>query len=106
MSDPSVAVDAKLPIKRLLPLSMQHLFAMFGSTVLVTLVFHINPATVLLFNGGGTRLYLWICKGRIPAYLGSRFAFISPVLLLFTQGYDLALGGRLFVAYYFASVVS
>ncbi len=49
---------------------------------LVPVLFHINPATVLLFNGIGTLLYLFICKGKIPAYLGSSFAFISPVLLL------------------------
>ena len=63
-------------------LGFQHMFAMFGATVLVPILFHINPATVLLFNGIGTLLYLFICKGKIPAYLGSSFAFISPVLLL------------------------
>ena len=67
---------------RMIVLGLQHLFAMFGATVLVPVLFHINPATVLLFNGIGTLLYLFICKGKIPAYLGSSFAFISPVLLL------------------------
>ena len=38
-------------------------------------------------------LYLFICKGKIPAYLGSSFAFISPVLLLLPLGYEVALGG-------------
>lgn len=66
---------------------------MFGATVLVPILFHIDPATVLLFNGLGTLLYLFICQGKIPAYLGSSFAFISPVLLLLPQGYDVALGG-------------
>ncbi len=66
---------------------------MFGATVLVPILFHINPATVLLFNGIGTLLYLFICKGKIPAYLGSSFAFISPVLLLLPLGYEVALGG-------------
>ncbi|MBN0517193.1 hypothetical protein JTM39_37110, partial [Pseudomonas aeruginosa] len=65
---------------------------MFGATVLVPILFHINPATVLLFNGIGTLLYLFICKGKIPAYLGSSFAFISPVLLLLPLGYEVALG--------------
>jgi uracil permease len=72
---------------------LQHLFAMFGATVLVPILFKINPATVLLFNGIGTLLYLYICKGKIPAYLGSSFAFISPVLLLLPMGYEAALGG-------------
>ena len=74
-------------------LGFQHMFAMFGATVLVPVLFHINPATVLLFNGIGTLLYLFICKGKIPAYLGSSFAFISPVLLLLPLGYEVALGG-------------
>ena len=52
-----------------------------------------KPYTVLLFNGIGTLLYLFICKGKIPAYLGSSFAFISPVLLLLPLGYEVALGG-------------
>ncbi len=61
--------------------------------MLVPILFKINPGTVLLFNGIGTLLYLFICKGKIPAYLGSSFAFISPVLLLLPLGYELTLGG-------------
>jgi len=77
-----------------LPLSLQHLFAMFGATVLVPILFKVNPATILLFNGIGTLLYLFICKGKIPAYLGSSFAFLSPVFLVLPQyGYEAALGG-------------
>lgn len=46
------------------------------------------------FNGIGTLLYIFVCKGRIPAYLGSSFAFISPVLAVMSQsGYEAALGG-------------
>lgn len=88
-----IGIDERPPLLQTVPLSLQHLFAMFGSTVLVPILFHINPATVLLFNGIGTLLYLFICKGKIPAYLGSSFAFISPVLLLLPLGYELALGG-------------
>ncbi len=77
-----------------IPLSLQHLFAMFGATVLVPILFKINPATVLLMNGIGTLLYIWICKGKIPAYLGSSFAFLSPVfIVLSSKGYSAALGG-------------
>lgn len=88
-----IGVNERPPLLQTIPLSLQHLFAMFGSTVLVPILFHINPATVLLFNGIGTLLYLFICRGKIPAYLGSSFAFISPVLLLLPQGYEVALGG-------------
>ena len=89
-----VQVDERLPLLQTIPLSLQHLFAMFGATVLVPFLFHVNPATALLFNGIGTLLYVVICKGQIPAYLGSSFAFISPVLLVSSQfGYGSALGG-------------
>ncbi|GAA0476251.1 MULTISPECIES: uracil permease [Tatumella] len=89
----TIAVDERPSLLQTIPLSLQHLFAMFGATVLVPILFHVNPATILLFNGLGTLLYLFICKGKIPAYLGSSFAFISPVLLLLPQGYNVALGG-------------
>ncbi len=82
MQRKSVGVSEKLPLLKLLPLSFQHLFAMFGANVLVPILLHIDPATVLLFNGIGTLIYLAICKGKIPAYLGSSFAFIGPVILL------------------------
>lgn len=93
MTRRAIGVSERPPLLKTLPLSLQHLFAMFGATVLVPILFKINPGTVLLFNGIGTLLYLFICKGKIPAYLGSSFAFISPVLLLLPLGYELALGG-------------
>lgn len=89
-----IQVHEKPPILKAIPLSLQHLFAMFGSTILVPIMFRINPATCLLFNGIGTILYLIICKGKVPAYLGSSFAFFSPVFLVLSQyDYSAALGG-------------
>ena len=85
-----IDVTEMVPLKKALPLSFQHLFAMFGSSVLVPIIFKIDPATVLFFNGIGTLLYALITKGKIPAYLGSSFAYLSPVLLLLSQGYDFA----------------
>ena len=88
-----------------IPLSLQHLFAMFGSTVLVPILFHVNPATVLLFNGIGTLFYLILCKGKIPAYLGSSFAFLSPVFLVLSEySYEAALGGFIVVGMVFCLV--
>lgn len=97
-----VQVHERLPYLESLPLSFQHLFAMFGSTVLVPVIFGVNPATVLLLNGVGTLLYIFITNGKIPAYLGSSFAFISPVTIVLEQyggiqGYGYALGGFLAV---------
>lgn len=100
-----IQVEEKLPILQTLPLSLQHLFAMFGATVLVPILFKVNPATILLMNGIGTLLYLFICKGRIPAYLGSSFAFLSPVFVILPQyGYNAALGGFIVVGAIFTLV--
>ncbi|MFD1606845.1 uracil permease [Oceanobacillus luteolus] len=95
MKHREIGVDERLPLLQSFPLSLQHLFAMFGSTVLVPILFGVDPATVLLMNGIGTLLYIFITKGKIPAYLGSSFAFISPVTVVLTQGggYGAALGG-------------
>lgn len=80
MSKRIIEVEERLPILPTIPLSIQHLFAMFGSTVLVPFLLNVDPATCLFMNGIGTLLYLLICKWKLPAYLGSSFAFISPVL--------------------------
>ncbi|MCR1950002.1 MULTISPECIES: uracil permease [Clostridium] len=83
-----VDVNEKVPMGRAIPLSIQHLFAMFGSSVLVPILFKIDPTTVLFFNGIGTLLYAIITKKSIPAYLGSSFAFLAPTFLLFSEGYS------------------
>ncbi len=101
----AIGVGERLPLLETIPLSLQHLFAMFGSTVLVPILFHVNPATILLFNGIGTLLYLVLCKGKIPAYLGSSFAFLSPVFLVLAQySYEAALGGFIIVGCVFCAV--
>ncbi len=105
MSKRTISVDERLPLLETLPLSLQHLFAMFGSTVLVPILFRVNPATILLFNGIGTILYLLLCKGKVPAYLGSSFAFLSPVFLVLDQySYEAALGGFIVVGLVFCLV--
>ena len=105
MNERSIPVDKRLPLLETIPLSLQHLFAMFGSTVLVPILFKVNPATILLFNGIGTILYLFICRGKIPAYLGSSFAFLSPVFLVLAQySYEAALGGFIVVGVVFCIV--
>ncbi|MGE6227811.1 uracil permease [Paenibacillus chitinolyticus] len=105
MSNRTIGVDERPALGKTIPLSLQHLFAMFGSTVLVPALFQVNPAIVLLMNGIGTLLYIFLCKGKIPAYLGSSFAFISPVLgVLATKSYNSALGGFIIVGIVFVLV--
>ncbi len=89
-----IQVEEKVPPRLLVPLSIQHMFAMFGASVLVPFMFGINPAIVLFMNGVGTLLFIFITKGKAPAYLGSSFAFIAPATIVIQNwGYQYALGG-------------
>ena len=101
-----VGIEEKLPLLKLLPLSLQHLFAMFGATVLVPLLFGINPSIVLLMNGIGTLLYSYVTKGKIPAYLGSSFAFLAPTFLIMgdTHNFAAAQGGFIFFGVFFVVI--
>ena len=99
-----IQVEEKVPFQLLLPLSIQHMFAMFGSSVLVPFIFGISPAIVLFMNGLGTLLFIFITKGKAPAYLGSSFAFLAPAgIVIANFGYEYALGG--FVAVGFCGCV-
>ncbi|MGM8214402.1 uracil-xanthine permease family protein [Bacillaceae bacterium W0354] len=62
-------------------LSLQHLFAMFGSTILVPFLTEMPPSVALVTSGVGTLAYLLITQGKVPAYIGSSFAFIVPITL-------------------------
>ena len=89
-----IQVEEKVPPRLLVPLSIQHMFAMFGASVLVPFIFKMNPAIVLFMNGIGTLLFILITKGKAPAYLGSSFAFIAPATIVIKNwGYQYALGG-------------
>ncbi|MCG7380228.1 uracil permease [Paenibacillus sp. ACRSA] len=103
-----IQVNQKMPLGSGSLLSLQHLFAMFGSTVLVPNLFGVDPSMILLMNGIGTLLYILMCKGKIPAYLGSSFAFIAPVQsVLLTHpgnGYSMALGAFIITGIVFCIV--
>jgi uracil permease len=89
-----IQVEEKVPIGQLIPLSIQHVFAMFGASVLVPILFQINPGIVLLMNGLGTLLFIFLTKGKAPAYLGSSFAFLTPALVVIgSMGFEYAQGG-------------
>ncbi|MDO4307653.1 MAG: uracil permease [Eubacteriales bacterium] len=89
-----IQVEERVPMKLMIPLSIQHLFAMFGASVLVPFIFGINPAIVLFMNGCGTLLFICITKGKAPAYLGSSFAFLAPAgVVIAKYGFEYAQGG-------------
>ncbi|RSK26962.1 uracil permease [Bacillus sp. HMF5848] len=73
-------VNEKPSLGKGLSLSLQHLFAMFGATVLVPFLTELSPAVALVSSGLGTLAFLLITRGMVPAYLGSSFAFIAPII--------------------------
>ena len=83
----------KPPLVQLIILAFQHVFAMFGATVLMPILVNqaageevISISTALLASGIGTILYILCTKGKSPVYLGSSFAYITPVVLAFSKG--------------------
>lgn len=82
-------IHDKVKFPQLVGLSIQHMFAMFGSTVLVPILVGLNPGIALFSSGVGTLLYILITRAKIPAYMGSSFTFIVPMLALMkTTGYQ------------------
>ena len=75
---------------RMMVLGLQHMFAMFGATVLVPMLTGLDIATTLLFAGLGTLLFHLITGGKVPAFLGSSFAFIGGYNAIRTVGLDAA----------------
>ena len=75
---------------RMMVLGLQHMFAMFGATVLVPMLSGLDIATTLLFAGLGTLLFHFITGGKVPAFLGSSFAFIGGYNAIRTIGVDAA----------------
>lgn len=91
-------IEEKVPGKLLIPLGLQHTFAMFGASVLVPILFGINPGIVLFMNGIGTLLFIVITKKKAPAYLGSSFAFLAPgTAIIASQGFQYAQGAFVIV---------
>ena len=78
--DRIIQTDETLPLLQAIPLSLQHLMAMFGATVLVPILTGLDPGVGLMTSGIGTILYLICTRNKIPSYLGSSFAFIAPLI--------------------------
>lgn len=76
-----VNVEERLPIGVTIPLSLQHLFAMVGATILVPIITGMSPSIALFCSGVGTLLYILCTKAKLPAFIGSSFAFIGPMLV-------------------------
>lgn len=95
----------KPPLIRWIPLSVQHVFAMFGATILVPLLTGLSPAVALFTAGSGTLIYIVVTKAKVPAFLGSSFAFIPPLISISAAyGMPYALGGAFAAGIFYAVV--
>ena len=75
-----VAPDERLPWPQTIVLGLQHVVAMFGSTILAPLLMGFDPNIAVLMSGAGTLIFFVAVGGKVPSYLGSSFAFISVVV--------------------------
>jgi xanthine/uracil permease len=75
-----IGPEERLPWGQTLVVGLQHVFAMFGATVLVPILMGFDPNTSIFFSGIGTLLFFVVVGGRVPSYLGSSFAFVAVTL--------------------------
>ncbi|WP_462134138.1 solute carrier family 23 protein [Slackia piriformis] len=94
---PIIGVDERVPVAKAIPLGIQHFMSMFGSTVLVPFLTGLSPSLAIMCSGIGTILYLLVTRGKIPSYLGSSFAFITPIAMVASSQGVGAVGGALIV---------
>jgi len=88
-----------------IPLSLQHVFAMFGATILVPILTGLEPATALFTAGTGTLIYILCTGAKVPAFLGSSFAFIPPLIAITASyGVSYALGGAVVAGLFYCLV--
>ena len=83
---PAVYDATTLGKPRMLVLGIQHMFAMFGATILVPVLTGLSVSDTLLFAGLGTLLFHILAKGKVPAFLGSSFAFIAGYAAIAPNG--------------------
>jgi uracil permease len=86
MTRPVLDILDKPTIPQWITLSFQHMFAMFGATILVPKLVGLSPAIALLTSGIATIIFLLITQFKVPAYLGSSFAFIAPIIIASNGG--------------------
>jgi uracil permease len=105
MSEKVLDVHEKPRLDKWIALSLQHMFAMFGATILVPQLVGLSPAIALLTSGIATIVFVLVTGFKVPAYLGSSFAFITPIIIATkTGGIGSAMIGSMFVALVYALV--
>lgn len=107
MSHSIIGVNERPALTRWIPLSFQHVFAMFGATVLVPMLTGLSPSAALFTAGSGTLLYILITGAKVPAFLGSSFAFIPALIGIGgAYGMEYALGGAVAAGVFYAIVAA
>ena len=102
-----LGVNEKPPLAQWLPLSFQHVFAMFGATILVPLLTGLNPSTALFTAGTGTLIYILVTGAKVPVFLGSSFAFIPALIGIGQQyGHAYALGGAMAAGLFYCVIAA
>ncbi|MGI2327276.1 uracil-xanthine permease family protein [Planococcus sp. YIM B11945] len=105
MNEAVLDVQDKPKAVQWISLSLQHMFAMFGATILVPQLVGLSPAIALLTSGIATIIFILITQFKVPAYLGSSFAFIVPITIATeTGGIGSAMIGAMFVSFVYAIV--
>ncbi|WP_304608783.1 solute carrier family 23 protein [Planomicrobium sp. CPCC 101079] len=105
MNEAVLDVQDKPKAGQWISLSLQHMFAMFGATILVPQLVGLSPAIALLTSGIATIIFILITQFKVPAYLGSSFAFIVPITIATeTGGIGSAMIGAMFVSLVYAIV--
>ena len=95
------------PLAKWLPLSFQHVFAMFGATILVPILTGLSTSTALFTAGTGTLLYILITGAKVPAFLGSSFAFIPALIGIGEKyGIEYAMGGAIFAGLFYCVIAT
>lgn len=74
-----IAPDERLPWPQTIALGIQHVFAMFGATLLAPLLMGFDPNVAIMMSGIGTLIFFMVTRGKVPSFLGSSFAFIGAV---------------------------
>ena len=83
--EPAIRAGDEISLNKQLVFGLQHLFTMFGATVLVPILTGLNISVALFTAGVGTLFFHWVTKGKVPVFLGSSFAFIAALQLVIKE---------------------
>jgi len=106
-NEPAIRASDAISINKQLVFGLQHLFTMFGATVLVPILTGLDISVALFTAGVGTLFFHWVTKGKVPVFLGSSFAFIAALQLVIKEhGLGAAQGGIIAAGFVYLGVAA